>query len=112
MDIEIRDAKFADIEKIFGVCRPEGREHLELVSYKDRYFTQTGKKRSPVSGYPEVLWVAECESRIVGYLHFYVDCWDGYEDNLIALKIDPALSDERTKEVKQKLEEEFHLHEP
>ena len=106
MDITIRQAEYCDIEKIIQTCRPEGRALEELVSYRKKYFTESGKREYFLEGFPETLRVAEYNGLIAGYLHFFTDCWDGYEDKLPSLGVNPNLSYYVRVETRRKLEEE------
>lgn len=112
MEITLRDAVYSDIEKIIQVCSVTGNALDELKKYCDKYFTPDGKDKKVPTAQPDTILIAEFQERIVGYLHFWTDCYDGNENTLISLGTDPALSQEDAKKVKQILEEEFLLTEP
>lgn len=112
MEITIRDAEWIDLQTIIHLCSPEGRALAELQDYWQRHFTVDGKMQRPFTGYPEEVWVAEYDGRIVGYLHFFVDCWEGYEYVILSLRTAASLSAENALEVRGQLEEALRLREP
>lgn len=113
MGIIIREAKsVADIENIIEVCRLQGKVLSELNDYRRKYFTETGTRKNIFTGYPDTVLMAEHDGRLVGYLHFYEDCWEGYEKILVSSKTSPSLSPRYAEVVRLALEEEFNLREP
>lgn len=111
MDINIREVKPVDIEYLINSGWPK-INLPELQSYRNDHFTETGERKRSFTGYPEQVWITETGGRVVGYLHFFTDCWDGYEDTIIGLSVDPSLPPEDAKSIKEKLETELRLREP
>lgn len=112
MEITIRDAIWTDLGKILRSCNPEDNALSEFQNYWQTHFTEDGRTSRPFTGYPEEVWVAEHENRIVGYLHFFVDCWDGYEYVILSLGTALSLSPENASQVKSQLEEALRFREP
>ena len=108
MGITIREVNsVADIEKIIEICRPEVKALSELKDYRKKYFTESGENKNTFIAFPDTILMAEYNGRLVGYLHFYEDCYEGYEKVLVSLNTIPLLFREDAEKVKQKLEEEF-----
>ncbi len=111
MRLSIRNADLHDVQNIIDSKWP-GIALSELLKFRDAYFDTNGKYRRFLTGYPDTVWVAKLGNRALGYLHFYTDCWDGNKDTLIALVIDPSLSTDDQRKIKEKLKKEFDLNEP
>ena len=102
MDITIRDAQPEDIQWLL-LCAWRVVDRYELDRFGQKYFSRDGNKRSFMTGYPESAWVAEMNGRIVGYIHFFTDCWDGYQNEVLGSAVDPALSQEDARKVEEAL---------
>lgn len=112
MEIMVRLGRFQDLGHIIKNCLPEGGSLEKLQRYQRLYFTESGEPKKVATGLPDEILVAEWENRIVGYLHFYTDCWDNYEKIKISLRIDPVFSYEIQKVIRESLEKEFATQEP
>lgn len=106
MEVTVREAKRAEIKQIIVYFHPTGCALKELVDYEAK------SDKAQLTGHPDTILVAESDNGIVGYLHFYTDCWEGYEKNLLSVGIDLSLSSEDFAWVEAKLKEEFDLYEP
>lgn len=108
----IRESKWSDLDEIERRIRPQGQALREFQTYRHLYFTESGQPKTVRTGYPDTILVAERRGSIIGYLHFYTDCWDGYETTLIACATDPALGSHEAMIVRGELELAWRLHEP
>ncbi|OGZ95249.1 MAG: hypothetical protein A3I44_05515 [Candidatus Sungbacteria bacterium RIFCSPLOWO2_02_FULL_51_17] len=102
MDITIRDARPEDIQWLL-LCAWRGTDHCELTNFAQKHFSPDGERKHFLTGYPESAWVAEMNGRIVGYIHFFTDCWDGYQNELLGIAVDPALPSEDARRVEEVL---------
>lgn len=110
--VKVRDARLEDVDMLLSTRWP-GINASELRKYKDSHFDETGVLKHPFGGYPEQVWVAVSEDEtILGYLHFFTDCWDGYEDTVIALAVDPQLSWAKSAMARSTLETTLREREP
>ena len=91
MIIRVREGGFSDIELLIQACQLQGTALFELERWRTFRFTETGEPKNFVTGYPETVLVAESEGRVIGYLHFFIDCWDGYDTEIILKGYDPGL---------------------
>ena len=111
MNISIRNACLQDVKYIID-CGWPGVPRSELQKYCNIYFGSDGKPKGIPTGYPEKVWVAKSDDRIVGYLHFFTDCWDGYATVVLSLVVDSSLPSEEIRMIREKLETELRLSEP
>lgn len=112
MEIKLRDARVEDIVFLLS-CHWPGTDATELQMYRDHRFDESGNRKNWQTGYPETVWIAESEDgKNLGYLHFFTDCWDGYQDTILALVVDPKLSHAERKLVEGMLETALREREP
>lgn len=110
--VKVRDAKLEDVDMLLSTRWP-GIDASELRKYKDSHFDETGIRKGPFGGYPEQVWVAVSEDEtILGCLHFFTDCWDGYEDTVISLAADPRIPQAQSAFVRGTLETTLREREP
>lgn len=55
-------------------------------------------------------FVAEGDGKIVGYIHFYTDRWDGYEKVVVSRGVDCKFSSKLRQVIENELEEAFKWH--
>lgn len=110
MEIRVRDALLDDVQFLLR-CGWPSVVIGALTHYRRSYFDEDGKHKTVHTGFPEEVLVAETAGRIVGYIHFFIDCYDGYEHRQIGLSVDPSLEENSRREVREKIEEEFRLYE-
>jgi len=112
MQIIIREVRFSDLEQIFKICQLKGPDLKELQDFRKKYYTEYGESEDVRTGFPDEVLVAEVSGKIVGYLHFYTDCWEGYEKVLVSVGSDLTYSYKDRREIEEKLKQEFQLREP
>lgn len=108
MEIVVRRVEWKEVQQIIENCRPEKKALAELERYRKDYFGETGERVMFRTGHPDEVQVAILDDRIVGYLHYYTDCWDDYQKILITITVDSSLPSEHVQAVKKQLEEEFN----
>ncbi len=104
MDIQVRDVREDDFPILTGFCSPEASG--ELANYRDSHLKPSS------TGFPETIFVAELGGRVAGFVHFFVDIWDGDEKNLISLASDPSLPASEGIAVKTTLRTKFESYNP
>lgn len=102
MDVTIRDARLSDVKYVLS-CNWPGIVRGELHNFGRDCFSEDGARMLFLTGYPETFFVAEIEGRVVGYLHFFTDCYDDYHDEILGTAVDPTLSSEGAATVREKL---------
>ncbi|HEY4493032.1 MAG TPA: hypothetical protein VJB98_00185 [Candidatus Paceibacterota bacterium] len=107
MNINIRvaaeSATREDIEVVIYAAWP-GAVIKELKEFCEARFAPNGERKSAGARNNEDVFVAEVDGKIVGYLHFFTETWDNYEDHIIARAEDPSLSTAEAAEVRGALE--------
>jgi|GEM_PF-5101779 len=64
---------------------------------------QTKREKGGHSGFPDSVIVALEDDVIVGYQHWYTDCWEGYEIVPVGSNVLSSLSSETQKDVQNLL---------
>lgn len=103
MDATVREAKFVDLEAIRQHLRLDQTADKTLQEYRSRYFTESGGCRSVLTGYPDYVWVAEANGRVVGYIHVYVCITEEDEVVDVALVTDDSLPPADAAEIRARL---------
>lgn len=104
-NLSVRPAELSEIGEVIRIFSVYGRELRMLVYYGYSSFDSDGRQRHIRTGYPEELLLAVVDGRIVGCIHFFTDCWGGYEKRILFLAVDRRLSADEARLVESKLRE-------
>lgn len=91
MDFNIRHAERKDILHLLRKRNWQGVNVGELTKFISKYFDGSGKQLSIHTGHPDTVLVVFSGRRIIGYIHYWTDCWEGYEKYLVGLAVDPKV---------------------
>lgn len=106
MEFRVREAEFADISKLLTACWL-GTSVATISEYFSKYFDPEGKRRHFLTGHPDTFLVAEADGKVVGYIHYWTDCWEDYEKYLVSLSVDPSIPAKDALTIRKQLETEM-----
>ena len=93
MEIIVSELKtLEELDVIDSLAPTMGKAKRELASYREKYFDTHGKPPNPTTGQPDTILIAKQDDTIIGYLHWWTNCWDNDEVQIIATGIDLSLS--------------------
>lgn len=91
MELKTRELRYEDLDRLTQFCTQNSKDLQELERYRKAYFKESGSREYPFTMFPDHIIVAELNSEIAGYLHYYKDSMEGAERVLVSIVNNPNL---------------------